>query len=114
MTERHDNDLRKRFEMLRGEDAELAPPFPTIVARARARRAARPRQVGPSLAAAAVLIVMAVLAFLFTRRDGSRVAIDLAAVRWEAPTDFLLKLPGDELLRAVPLLGRVSLDRRIL
>lgn len=110
MTERHDNDLRKRFEMLRGEDAELAPPFPTIVARARAR----PPRVGPGLAAAAVLIVMAVLAFLFTRRDGPRVAIDLAAVRWEAPTDFLLKLPGDELLRAVPRLGRVSLDRRIL
>jgi len=42
---------------------------------------------------------------LFTNgRQGG--LIDLAAVRWEAPTDFLLALPGEELLRAVPELGR--------
>jgi len=40
--------------------------------------------------------------------------IDLAAVRLHAPTDFLLKLPGADLLRTVPRLGRVGLDRRTL
>jgi hypothetical protein len=28
--------------------------------------------------------------------------VDLASVRWEAPTDFLLRTPGTELLRTVP------------
>jgi hypothetical protein len=29
-------------------------------------------------------------------------AIDLSVTRWTAPTDFLLDLPGDALLRQVP------------
>jgi len=34
---------------------------------------------------------------------GKRVAlVDLATTHWEAPTDFLLRTPGAELLRTVP------------
>ena len=47
-------------------------------------------------------------------RDGVRLELDLATVRWQAPTDFLLKLPGDELLRSLPQLGPRGLDRRTL
>ena len=66
--------------------------------------------------AAAIVLGSVALALLFTRRDrdGAGGVIDLAAVRWQAPTDFLLKVPGAELLRTVPQLGRVSLEGRIL
>ena len=39
---------------------------------------------------------------------------DLATVRLTTPTDFLLALPNEDLLRTVPQLGRVTftLDRR--
>src|SRR2546422_259976 len=89
--------------------------------RARSRGGARPgRRNGPAGAAtwavcglAAVIVVVAVVVISLRReRDGVRLEIDLATVRWQAPTDFLLNLPGDELLRSVPQLGPRGLDRR--
>jgi hypothetical protein len=112
MTERNDRDLEEQFHALRREDAATAPPFQATLAAARVRHAAPPRRRMIGLAAAVVIIAGAALALLLTRPDRPDrpgVTIGLATVRWEAPTDFLLALPGDELLRAVPELGRVSL-----
>jgi hypothetical protein len=109
MTERNDHDLGERFHALRREDAAAAPPFHATLAAARARAAAPPRRRTLGLAAAAVVVAGVALALLFTRPNRHGVTIGLATVRWEGPTDFLLVLPGDELLRAVPELGRVSL-----
>jgi len=117
MIEHDDRDLRKRFEALRREATAGTPPFQATVTAARARRetAAPPRRRALGLAAAAVVALVAI-ALISTRRhgDGVRVAIDLTTVRWRAPTDFLLTLPGDELLRSVPRLGPWSHDRRTL
>src|SRR5205807_985070 len=63
-----------------------------------------------TIAEAAAVVVIS----LRRERDGVRLEIDLATVRWQAPTDFLLNLPGDELLRSVPQLGPRGLDRRTL
>ncbi len=108
MTERDDRELRDRFQALRREDAGGAPPFGATLARARARGAGTwpPRwTVWLAAAVVAVVVVLVGARVLFTNgRQGG--LIDLAAVRWEAPTDFLLALPGEELLRAVPELGR--------
>src|SRR5947199_313268 len=76
--------------------------------------AARPRGRALGLAAAVVVVVAVVVISLRRERDGVRLEIDLATVRWQAPTDFLLNLPGDELLRSVPQLGLRGLDRRTL
>ncbi len=110
-----DRHLRKAFEALRRDAAAGTPPFDATVAAARARRAAMPGRRVLALAAAVVVAVVAV-AVVSRRpdRDGVPVEVDLATVRWRAPTDFLLKLPGDELLRSVPQLGPRSLDRRTL
>jgi len=116
MTERNDQDLGERFHALRREDTAAAPPFPATLAAARARHAPPPGRRTRWLAAAAVGVAGVALALLFNRphREGA-VRIDLATVRWEAPTDFLLAVPGEELLRAVPELGRLpsTRDRRI-
>ena len=109
MTERNDHDLGEHFHALRREDAAAAPPFHATLAAARAHAAAPPRRRTLGLAVAALVVASVALALLFTRPDRRGVTISLATVRWEGPTDFLLVLPGDELLRAVPELGRVSL-----
>jgi len=105
MTERHDHDLEERFHALRREDAAAAPPFHGTLAAARARQATPPRHRALGLAAAAVVIAGVAVALLLTRPDRH----DTTIARWQAPTDFLLALPGEELLRTVPELGRVSL-----
>ena len=116
MTERNDSDLRDRFRALRREDAAAAPPFDATLAAARARRVAPPRRPRGWLAAAAVAVAGIAVALLLTRPHRHRMTVDLASVRWNGPTDFLLVLPGDALLRAVPDLGRMNLstllDRR--
>lgn len=111
----HDeSDLRERFARLRHETAADAPAFRATLAGARARGVPPPglRRLRLAVAVAAGLA----LALLLTRpgRPGGRVAIDPTAVRWRAPTDFLLTLPGNELLRSVPRLGRLTFDGRTL
>ncbi len=116
MIERDDPHLKQAFEALRREAAAGTPPFRATVAAARTRRAAAPGgRRALRLAAAVILVVVGVVVVSIRRhRDGVRLEIDLATVRWQAPTDFLLTLPGDDLLRSVPQLGPRSLDRRTL
>ena len=116
MTERNDHELGEQFHELRREDAAAVPPFDATLAAARARRVAPPRRRTGWLAAAAVVVAGVAVALLVTRPDRQAGTIGLATVRWEGPTDFLLVLPGDELLRTMPHFGRVNLsilsDRR--
>jgi len=115
MTKQDDHHLKQAFEALRREGSAGTPPFGTTVAAARARQTAAPRRRGLGLAAVVVVAVAAVVVVSTGRnRTGGPLGIDLATVRWHAPTDFLLKLPGDELLRSVPQLGRRGVDRRTL
>ena len=108
MTE-YDHDLREHFRALRREDGAGAPSFHTTLGAARARAAAPSRRRVLGLAAAAAVTAGVIVAFLFTRHGRHGVPIDLATVRWEAPTDFLLALPNEKLLRTVPQLGRMHL-----
>lgn len=109
MIEHDDHELRERFASMRRENGAAVPAF---------RRSLATARVGPNrrrlgFAVAAVLAVVALVATL-TGRDRHPTPVDLAGVRVHAPTDFLLKLPGAELLRTVPRLGRVSHDWRTL
>jgi ferric-dicitrate binding protein FerR (iron transport regulator) len=115
MIERDDPHLKRAFEALRREDAAGCPSFQATVAGARARRAGVARRRALGLVAVVVVAVIAVVvASTWRVQKSDRLEIDLATVRWQAPTDFLLKLPGVELLRSIPQLGPRGLDRRIL
>ena len=106
MTEHNDHDLEERFHALRRAEAAAAPPFHTTLAAARVRGAGKPRRRTLGLAAAAAIVIAGVaVALLLTRRAAPT---DLATVRLTAPTDFLLTLPNEQLLRTVPELGRAS------
>jgi len=110
MIDRDEHELRERFAALRREESAGAPEFRRVLAAARTRPRSGRRDVG---FLAAALVLSAFVAIL-TVRHGHPTPVDLAGVRVHAPTDFLLKLPGAELLRTVPRLGRVSLNRRAL
>jgi len=98
MTDRDDDALRERFASLRREDAAAVRPFRALLT---AKRAARRLGFVVRWAGAAIIVIVVVGVLLATRGRGA-IAIDLATVRWEGPTDFLLRLPGEDLLRTVP------------
>jgi len=108
MSERDDHDLRDRFQRLRREDAAGATPFRATLAAAATRRAASSRPPALRIAAAAAALAALAVALVLATRGRHGIAIDLARARWEAPSDFLLRVPGAELLRSVPELGRVT------
>jgi len=99
----NDDGLRALFAAARRRDAARAPGFADTLAVPR-RRPSRAR-VPLALAAAAVAVVVAAVWLL---RPAPEFPIDLAATRWEAPTDFLLRTPGAELLRSVPDVGSIA------
>jgi hypothetical protein len=106
MTDRddaRDSTVGRRFRALREEDAGGAPPFGPTLDRAYARRA--PARRGRRIALGAAALIAAALVLLVARTHRPPAAIDLAAVRLPTPTDFLLQLPGAELLRSVPQFG---------
>jgi hypothetical protein len=112
MSERDEEELRERFAALRREHTIAAPVFRDTLAAARSRpHAGDRRRVGFAAGAALVLVA---LVLIRTVRNRHRTTVDLASVRVHAPTDFLLQLPGADLLRTMPRLGRVSFDRRTL
>ncbi len=111
MTEHDDHDLGDRFHALRRDDAAIAPAFRATLAAARAHGARKPQRRALGFAVAGIIVASVAVAVLAIRH---RLPNDLATVRLKAPTDFLLALPNEDLLRTVPQLGRVTitLDRR--
>ncbi len=96
MTTDGDHELRAQFQALR-RDTELgAPVFGTTMSGVPAR--ARHQIAAISVGAAAAVALFAVLG----PHRKAAVLVDSAAAHWEAPTDFLLRAPGAELLRSIP------------
>jgi hypothetical protein len=98
----NDRDLRERFAELRREDQAQAGEF--SVFRLRARRHASPVRISAWIAVAAVLAVVVVIwAHRRERRDVSSPAISITD--WKSSTAFLLRTPGQEVLRTIPRIG---------
>lgn len=94
-----DDDLRRLFAELRERDRRTIPGFEALVARALARHT--PRTVRAPLLAAAIAVLVLGAGFggvLLLRRRAPTVAL----ASWQSPTAFLLRVPGDEILRTVP------------
>jgi hypothetical protein len=96
-----DDRLRQAFAELRGADAAGAPSFAAVTTSARKVRGAPSMAplLGRALAAAALAAAVAV--GLSVRRPPGPPAI--ASIEpWTAPTDFLLRTPGSDVLDSVP------------
>lgn len=86
----NDDRLRNAFHELRRKETASAPSFQQIVERRRPRRL--------TIRLAFALVVAVVILLSFPREEKPKTSI----TDWRAPTDFLLKTPGHELLNSVP------------
>ncbi|MFQ5690746.1 MAG: hypothetical protein ACE5HQ_10790 [Gemmatimonadota bacterium] len=117
-----DRELRQRFVELRREVLAAAPPFePASSLRRRGER--RPARLGwRAVLVSAMVVTLALGAVLGLFRSGidtsggergvrpdPRFEIDLSTARWVAPSDFLLRTPGQALLGEVPSVGARAL-----
>lgn len=101
MTPDHDDDrvLQEAFAELRREDTDQVPSFAAVVeGGATPRRPPNPLR-GEALAAG--LLVASLVVGLVVRRPPPPPP-PAAALAWTAPTDFLLRTPGIEVLESVP------------
>jgi hypothetical protein len=111
MSANEDRDLKDAFEALGRSVRMTEPSFDHMTSR-ETLNAARWRQ--RRRRAVLLVIAVAVPAFLALRarshdaldykRFTALTGLDLSEVTWEAPSDFLLDVPGRDLLRSVPLI----------
>ena len=102
-----DDDLREAFAALRREDAARTPTFDALLAGAAGEARRGPRHplwsVGGLAVAAAVLV--AVIVGVRVRRPAPMPSPMVSLEQWTAPTAFLLRTPGLEILETVPRIG---------
>ena len=111
MNAQDDRDLKEAFHAL-GSRVQVAGPSFHQMASREALNAARSRQRRGRAVLLAVVIAIPALFTLRARTDRgldyerftALTGIDLNEVTWEAPSDFLLDVPGRDLLRRVPVI----------
>ena len=111
MSANEDRDLKDAFEAL-GRSVRMTEPSFDQMTSCETLNAARWRQRRHR--AVLLIIAVAVPSFLALRarsedaldykRFTALTGLDLGEVTWEAPSDFLLDVPGRDLLRRVPLI----------
>jgi hypothetical protein len=93
-----DEVLRRRFAELRAEERVGMPRFNP--------RPARSSGVAWRVIAATAALLLALVAIVTwsrpTRFSGSDRAVIRSVAEWHAPTDFLLRTPGSEMLTTTP------------
>ena len=111
MNANDDRDLRDAFEALGSSVHAIGPSVDQLTARD-ALNTARWRRRRYRAALLAVAVAIPTVLILRGRPDHALdyerftalTGIDLNEVTWEAPSDFLLDVPGRDLLRRVPLI----------
>jgi hypothetical protein len=103
-----DEDLRRAFTALRREDAAHAPGLERLLARPQPSRHRTPVRLAGFMAAAAAAGVAAMIlaqVFHLFRRPAPDGVVAPTVASWSAPTDFLLRTPGQDILGPLPRLG---------
>lgn len=99
-----DRALQERFAALRTEEAQAAPSFASVRARAPVVRRTR-RTRAFALAGAAAALVIGLLVPWPERVRVSENGEPMSITEWRSPTDFLLHSPVAPLLQASPVVG---------
>lgn len=97
-----DDDLQRLFAELREHDRRAVPPFDALLASAAARTTRRSGQWALRAAAAAGLLLAAGMAGVLLLGRPAAPAAEIAVASWQSPTAILLRVPGENLLRALP------------
>ena len=104
-------DLRAAFAAVRREDAAGAPPFEAVIAASRRGPHRRRPWLVPALTGTVAAAVVAIAVLTVARRPEPRLPGVPSFEDWTAPTDFLLRTPGMEMLETVPSLGEMPTVR---
>ena len=104
-----DSEIRRRFARLREADQERAPSFAQTYGRAHAQRRPRATLRARTLVVGAAAAV-AVAAVWLARTRSVSPDFTPTIMTWSAPSDVLLRIPGSEVLGAMPALGASVLD----
>lgn len=111
MIESHDEEVRDAFNALWRETQAFVPSFASLTSATAMNawhRRRRRRRVAALTAAIVVPLFLALRARATHEPDFERffalTGLDPGEVTWRAPSDFLLDIPGSELLRTVPLI----------
>lgn len=126
-----DEGLQTIFRGMRDEDERVAPPFARVVgpAEVRVQRTSAFRLLRLT-AAGATLVVLCLVGIIVVPRPKDRDAdleqppavttrssapegsqqSGIPMWQWQSPTNFLLRTPGDEILRSVPRLDRSEIE----
>ncbi len=114
-TDWEEKNIRKLIHELGRKDACFTPSFFKTWDAASSRSRKRRQSWRHARVAAMLLVIggLAIVPLRFIRRsptstDGLNEILTLS--QWQPPTDSLLKLPGEQLLRTVPSLGESSLE----
>ena len=109
MADMRDDELRDAFGALHRSSQESAPAFEALASPAGLLAARRRYRTQRALLVVAVVVIpSAVIARTRTtvnfdfERFSTLTGLDPGAVTWKAPSDFLLSIPGSDLLEAVP------------
>jgi hypothetical protein len=109
-----EKQLKQLFAELRVRDQQRAPSFQATCQRAVERRPAPPSLV-LRLAISAPLFVVAACALIVvmgrtTNKSKAVLNAPFMISKWQSPTDFLLKMPGEDFLATVPQLPATTLE----
>ena len=110
MRSQDDRDLRERFEAMRHAEEARVTSFERVLETAKARRV-RPRwSLAPIGLAAGVLAVSGLVIIMQSLQPPIPRGTESLA-EWTAPTDFLLRTPGSDLLSSAPVFAPPKSER---
>jgi hypothetical protein len=115
MSDHRDQDLHRAFDALNRDTQSSVPSFADLTspgALNSARRRHRRHRGAAVLVAVSILSIIVLSTRQSDLPDFERftalTGLDPGEVTWEAPSDFLLALPWQELLRTIPLTDIVT------
>jgi len=100
--DRLERELRDHYTAERVRDAARSPGYAAVRA---GRRLPDRRLIWLPVVVGALAIVVLAATAVWRPRSGLPAGIDLKAVEWTSPTDFLLETAGTEFLEQVPEIG---------
>jgi len=95
-----EGDLRERFALLRAEERPGVPRF--AWERRTPRRHVPWRAIAATAALLVIVMITVVIRWRATRFSDSDRAVVRSVAAWHPPTDFLLRMPENEILTTTP------------
>lgn len=108
MNRNDDNEIKKIFQQMKEDDLRVTPPFVKSLemASSKIEKESRRRSFLKITATCALLIAVGISGFFLWHERTTKHGKYESISHWRPPTEFLLKTPGQELLKTVPKLGQ--------